>query len=514
MVVSSDWREDRPPLALWSLVMVGAMQMIVHFVTNGNYGIFRDEFYYLECVRHLDWGYVDHPPLSIALLAASVRLFGDGQWPIRILTALTGGALVFMSGALASRLGGGRFAQILAAICALVSPVYLANTSYYSLNAFDILFWTLALYVAIDILDGRRDRWLWFGVVIGLGLQNKISVLFPVAGIGLGIILSGRWRLLLDKMVIWAVLIAALIFLPHVIWQIHHGWPTIEFMRNAEQYKNVSMNLGQFLGGQIFENGPVNAAIWLIGLVALLTAPRFRGYRAIGIAYIVIFLMFVMTNAKVYYLSPIYTILLAAGAVLVEGWVSRVGRRWLRPVAISLVLVAGAIVAPMAIPILPVETFIRYSKALGFEPPTEERLEMGVLPQHFADRFGWEHLADKVATVYFRLSPVERADCMIHARNYGEAGAITYYGRRRGLPPAVSQHNSYYLWGTGNYSGNTILMVRRSLENLGDEFESIEVADTILSRYAMPYESNLMILVCRGIKVPLGKFWVQGRLYN
>jgi len=504
----------KPPLALWPLISIGLIQVILHFVTNNNYGIFRDEFYYLECARHLDWGYVDQPPLSIFMLAVSVKLFGVSQWAIRIFPALAGGALVFLGGVIARRLGGGLFAQVLAAVSVLVSPIYLGMTGYYSMNAYDLLFWAILLLMFVDILDGRQGVWPWMGLVAGLGLENKFSVGFLLIGIGVGILLTRRRRLLVDRRVFIAGLIALLVFTPHIIWQISKGWPTLEFMRNAELYKNVALGLLSFLSGQIQENNPLNFLIWMPGLVALLFSRRFRAYRALGIAYLALFVIFALTNGKVYYLAPFFVFLYAAGATAFESFVLRPGWRWASVAIIIVLIISGALLAPLAIPLLSVDRYIKYSRAMGLSPKAIERHAMGELPQHFADRFGWEHLVDKVAGVYFSLSPEERKDCIICGTNYGETGAIDYYGPALGLPPAVSQHNNYFLWGPGNGSGNLFIMIGRSTESLEGTFESIEIADTVSSPYVMPYESNLLITICRKIKIPLDKAWAQGRNFG
>jgi hypothetical protein len=470
------------------------------------YPLFRDELYYLACAKHLALGYVDHPPLSIWLLAGWRTLFGDSQLALRIPPALAGGGLVMLTARLARQLGGGPLAMVAGALLAAVTPGFLGTSGVYSMNCFDLVFWALALLLVARIAQGAPPRdWLWLGGVVGLGLLNKWSLLFFLAGLGVALLTRplrsqlGRWQL-------WAGLgLAVLLNLPHLLWQVSQGWPTLEFIANASRYKNAPLSLGDFSLGQVLELGPASLPLWVAGLGLLLVAQGGR-LRPLAIIYLVAFAALASLGGKAYYLKPAYPPLLAAGALLLE----RLPRRW--PVAaLGLMATAQLIIAPFAVPVLPVERFIAFSAALGQRPRAEERTELGPLPQFYADRFGWEELTERVAEVYSSLSPEERSAVGIVTENYGEAAAIDAYGGRFGLPAAASQHNSYFLWGPGLARLEVAILVGQGVEGALRAFRSCEERGRLMSPHAMPFERTRAILLCRGLKVPLDVAWREGR---
>lgn len=502
-----------PPTAWKVLISLAILRFVAHLATNGNYGVFRDEFYYLACADHLSWGYVDHPPLSIAILAVWKAIFGDSAHAIRIIPALCGSVVVILAGLTARDLGGRSWAQSIAAVSTAIVPTYLAFSGFYSMNVFDLTFWTLAAYLLVRVINsGNEKLWLLLGVVLGLGLLNKLSVLVLGLGIATGLLLTSHRRNLRSSSLWLGAAIAGLIFLPHIIWQIVNGWPTLEFMANAKQYKIADVTFLGFLTTQVMQMQPVNVIVWISGLSFLLFAKRMAPFRILGLVYLIAFTVFVVQQSKPYYLAAAYVPLLAAGGCAIEtAFHQRL--KWGKAIVLGLVLITGLLTAPFGIPILPVETFISYQRALGVQPSNEERSEVAELPQIYADRFGWEEMTETVATVYESLTPAERTDCLIVCRNYGEAGAITYYGRHHGLPPAVSQHNSYFLWGPGEKSGNVVIAVGYSEEDLRASFESVNAAAQVRTQYSMPYERNLTVYVARGLTRPFKEAWAVGKLF-
>lgn len=512
IAASVGWEGDRGrrlwglPLSVW---LLAGMLVLVELMFGPRYGLFRDEFYYLSCADHLDWGYVDHPPLSIAVLKLVRALFGDSILAVRLTPALLGGVLVVLGGRLAQALGGGRFAQTLGALVVAVTPQYLVLAGYYSMNSFDLVFWALAALIVADLTPDEDSgrRFLILGIVLGLGLLNKVSVLFFGAGLAVALVVTPLRRHLRRPGPWLAAAVAGLVFLPHLVWQVQHGWPTREFIENATRHKNVALSPVQFLASQIPEISLLNAPLWVGGLLWLLFARRGRPFRALGIVYVVAFAIMAVQRSKPYYLGPAYPPLLAAGAILLEGlpWL------WIRPLVVALLLAGAAVRAPFVLPVLPVETFVAYAKALGAVPRPSEHQTLGPLPQYYADRFGWEELTAAVARAYRSLPAEEQRRVAIVTSNYGEAGALNYYGRRYGLPPAVSQHNSFYLWGPGTDTVEVAIIVGMDPEDLRDAWTSVEEAGRFRSPYAMPYEQRHPILVCRGLKLPLEDAWRRGK---
>jgi hypothetical protein len=498
------------------LLLIAAGAFVIQFLTNvtGAYGYFRDELYYIACSKHLAWGYVDEPPFSILLLAINRFLLGDSLTALRFLPAASNAIVVLLAGLLAKELGGKTFAQAVAAIATLIAPVYLTIFNFYSMNSFDILFWALSFYIVVRIIKtGNEKLWLIFGVVAGLGLENKYSLLFLCAGIVAGMILTQHRKQFLSKYFWMGAFIAILLFMPHNLWEIKNGWPSLEFMRNATLQKNAPVSPVEFFIQQILMMNPFNVLIWIPGLLYLFLSASANRFRLFAFAYAAIFLVFVAQHGKPYYLSPFYTMLFAAGAVAAEKFFE--ARSWeiARPALVSVLLIAGVMSAPFALPVLPVETFIRYARALGMTPHSDERDRPGRLDQHYADMFGWKEMAETVASVYEKLPANEKASCGIFGQNYGEAGAIDFFGEKYGLPKAMSGHNNYWLWGPTAANPEVTIVIGGDPQDNLQVFQECHQSAVIRNPYARSFETDLPVSVCRGLKQPFNKIWPQLREY-
>ncbi|HVG18189.1 MAG TPA: glycosyltransferase family 39 protein [Blastocatellia bacterium] len=485
-------------------------KLVLHLATSGRYGYFRDELYFAACGEHLDWGYVDHAPLVGVYAWASRALLGDSLFALRFLPAVAGAIKVFLAGMMARELGGKRFAQMLAALAALVAPIYLGVDNVLSMNAFEPLFWMGCAYVVILILKGGDERlWLLFGALAGAGLMNKHSMLFFGFALIAGLAVTPARRVFLGKWFWAGGLIAFVIFLPNLVWEMSRNWPTLELLRNvANSNKNAAASPFEFILQQILILHPATFPLWLAGLYYYLASNDGRRFRALGWAYLIALVTFIVLKGKHYYLAPIYPMLFASGAVVVEGFVLRRGLNWLKPAVTTALVVLGMVTAPLALPILPVETFIKYSGFIGLEDSVKtENHEKGKLPQQYADMHGWENMAATVARVYERLSPEEKAKCAIFGQNYGEAGAIDYFGARYNLPKAISGHQSYFVWGPRDYTGEVMIVMGDNEKRLKELFAEVEQAETIKCEYSMPYENNLPVFLCRGMKTPLPELW-------
>lgn len=479
------------------------------------YPIFRDEFYYLACADHPALGYVDHPPLSILVLASWRAIFGDSIHSLRVLPSLAGGLIVLLTSGLAGAMGGGAFARTLAAVSVLAAPTVFGITSFYSMNAFDFLFWLATFHLVLRLSrlepDAAMPVWGQLGVVLGLGLLNKISVLVLGAGIAAVLILTPLRSHLLKRGPWIAAGIALVLFAPHVVWQIQNDWPTAEFIRNAARLKNVSLGPWGFFVSQILDFGPLNALFWIPGLLWLLFAKRSLPSRALGIIFVVSFLGFM--SGKAYYLAPAMLVPLAAGAVFAEQLLSAPRPAGLRPAAVAVLLVSAAIPLPIVVPLLPPDRVGPYMQAIGIAPKQAERSALGILPQHLADRFGWEELTSITATAWRSLTDEERKSAIIVGDNYGETAAVNYYGRKLGLPTAVSQHNNFYLWGPGTPEATVVITIGQSVEDLRGSFEDVQPVAAMTNPLAMPYERADPVVICRRPKRPLMALWAEGKKF-
>lgn len=495
---------------------LGLITTLLHlFTASDSYGVFRDELYYVANGRHLDLGYVDHPPLIGWISWLTTTLFGETQLALRIFPALAAGVTVFLTCRIARAMGGGRWAQILAGLATALAPRYVAMFGVLSMNAFDVMFWAGAVLALTHLLRTEDLRW-WipFGCIAGLGLENKISMLFLGFGFVVGLLLTRDWKHFTSRWMWMGGVLAFLLFLPHLFWQATHGWATLEFMSRATQLKNLPISPGGFLGEQILNMNPLVIPVALAALGFYFFSRKGRPFRALGWTCLVILVLMVLQRAKPYYYGPTFPIFFAAGSVALESLSSRRFLGWLRPVYPALILVSGLLLAPLAKPVLPVETFVRYQAALGMAPGTDEKKEVGRLSQFFADRLGWPELAQTVAQVYDSLSAEDQAIACIFAQNYGQAGAIDFFGPDLGLPNAICGHNTYWLWGHGNCSGEVVIMIGGDREDHERTFASVEKATTYTCQDCMPYENNKPIWVARDAQLGIEEIWPLVRHYD
>ncbi|HEY0793269.1 MAG TPA: glycosyltransferase family 39 protein [Chthoniobacterales bacterium] len=491
-------------------------KLLVHFLTNGQYGYFRDELYFMACGEHLSWGYVDHAPLAPSLAKLSRLLLGDSLFALRLLPAVAGAVKVGLTGLLARELGGSRFAVALGCLCVLVAPGYLALDTLFSMNAFEPVFWTGCAYAIILALRlGNRRYWILFGVLAGLGLENKHSLLFFGVGLLAGLLLSPARGCFANRWFWLGGVIALALFTPNLVWEYRHDWATLEALRNVQATgKNVVLSPVEFLGQQAFVLLPFTLPVWVAGLWFYGFDVYGRRYRFLAIAYLVTLGLMIVLKGKEYYLLPIYPMLFAGGAVWWEkrfkGWPFAA---WLKTACLMVLGLSGLVFAPFALPVLPVKVYLRYQHALGITPPKTEVGHVGPLPQHFGDMFGWPEMVAEVARVYDALPPAERVKAAIFAGNYGEAGAIDFFGPRYGLPKAISGHQTYFLWGPRDYTGEVMILLQANRRELESRFQSVEEAGTVGHPYAMG-EEHYPILVGRGLKRPLREVWPRLKHWN
>jgi len=498
-------------MALLKLALqVGATAYTAHI----GYGYFRDEMYYILCGRFLDWGYVDHAPMVALQSRLALLIFGKSLVGIRMFSALAGAARVLLTGLIAWSLGGRRAAQLLAMLAVIVAPCYLGGDGYLSMNSFESIFWMGCVLIVIQIAKGASPKWwLLVGLCAGLGLENKHTMTFFLVALVLGLLVTPQRRLLRSRWFAAAVALTVLLALPNLLWQIGHHWPTWEFLRDGQiENKNVKVGPVAFVVEQILTLHPLNVFVWGTGLVWLLAAPRARTFRWIGATYLFLLAIMIALHAKDYYLVPVYPMLFAAGGLAWEGTSLRSTARVWRIAAVSTVLVvSGAIILPMASPVLPPAQWIRYTQALHLTSKAQENYESGPLPQFYADRFGWQEEVDQVTRIYNSLPPGDKAKAGIYCSNYGEASAVNFLGH--GLPFAVSGQNNYYLWGPHGYTGEVMILVTgASLEEVRESYAWAEIAGEMDHPYAMGFEHR-HIYLARGRKANFSADWPDFKHY-
>ncbi len=481
----------------------------------GGYGYFIDEWYYIACARHLAFGYVDHPPLAPFLLRISMILFGDSLAAIRLLPAIAGGISVYLAGITAHELGGGKFAQGLACLATFISSVFLLIFGFFSVNSFELLFWIVCSYILVRILRGDDAKlWILFGLIFGLSLETKHTVVLLGAAVAIGLLLtSARKNLTLKEFWLgWTIVVA--LALPNLIWQYFNGWPSVEFYRNATIYKNISTPPFKVVADQVLLQNPLSLPVWLTGLISLLFMKERKQFRMIGWMYIALLaLMIISRSSRPDRIAGIYPVLIAAGAVALEAFVLRQRVFWLKPVIAVLLAIGGIALAPLGLPILPPETLAKYVRVLGVVPKIESG-KSSPLPQWFADRFDWEIVVKTVSKVYANLSPEDRSRAVIFASSYGHAGVLEFYGRRLGLPRVISNQNNYHSWGRGRADADVMIAIGGSRWDWLHVYAEVDSAAVIPGTYAMSWRLNMPVYIARKPIVPMNEVWDRIKHYE
>ena len=521
---NNDWRHDDrpisalPPLAVGILIGLCATKILLHIFTSlRHYGYFRDELYYLDMARHLDWGYVDAAPL-VAVYAKIALLMGGSLTALRVIPALAGAALIALTMLIARELGGGRYAQFLAGLSILLCPAILLTDSLFTMNAFEPLFWMGCIWIVARILrTGDSRLWLWFGVLAGFGLENKHSTLSFGFAITVALLLTHNRREFTRPWIWIAGAIAVAIFLPNIAWQIRHHFPTIEDLANVRREgKNVILPPLAFVKEQIIDMHPILLPVWLSGLVWFL---RDRRWRVLGLTFVVFFVLMEVAHGKNYYLFPIYPMVFAGGALVLEQAIDRwlaLRAAWVRTATrtavVAIIVLAALPFVPLVTWMLPPERLLAYQNALGFKPAKAEVHHESLLPQPIADQFGWPELVSEVAAVYNSMPPDERAQTGIWAGNYGEAGAVNLFGPAYGLPRAYSRHQNHWYWGPPPQVYKNLIVIQWSLDDVRDNCTSYQAFDHY-QRFGMG-EENAPFYLCRGVKFDTQKIWWHSHHWN
>ncbi len=504
------------------LFLLASIKFLIHLLTGWQYGYFRDELYYFSMSEHLDLGYVDITPLVAWLMKLSRILLGDSVFAIHILPALAGALTVLLAGLIARKLGGGRYAQVLTAVAVIAAPLFQIFNAMFTYDCFDQLLSALLIYVLVWILTEKKrpQLWLLFGVVVGIGLMTKISMLFLGFSLIVALLLTKERKYFTTKWIWLAGLIALGFLLPYLWWQASHHWIILEYWGNYAQGKAFKANPIEFLLMEMIVLNPLSLPLWLGGLYYLLFAKKGSSFKVLGWLNLVYLFLAIIMSFKFYILAGSFFGVLAAGAVWVEKYFIKKRSRSLRYAYPIILFGVGLLFLPLTVPVLPIEQFVKFNNFannLGVNKVKAENIETAELPQHFADRFGWEELVRTVAKVYQHLPPAEQEKCAIFANNYGEAGAIDLIGKKYGLPKAISGHLSFYVWGPRDYTGEVMLIIgfdRAAETKLREVFEEVEIVAITEAKYAMPYENHQPIYLCKKAKLSMPELWPMVKNLN
>ena len=485
----------------------------------GSFGPFIDELYYVSCAHRLDWGYVDHPPFSIFLLRLfQILLGGQNLLALRLPAALTGCAVVLGIGLLARRLGAGSCGQAVACGSALIAGVFQLLFGFYSMNAIEILIWLACSWTVVEAVQPGRERWwILFGLLAGIGLLNKHTFVLFGAALALGLFATPARRSLRRRWIWLGLAIASILIAPNLVWEARHGWPSLEFYRAADRLKNIPMPPPQALGLLVVIANPGTIPVWVAGLAWMLRprapadpAARARfDLRPLGVLCLALIALAVLGHrSRPDRIAGIFPLLFAAGGVALERARSRPRWRWLRWTVPAAMAAWGLFLLPLSEPVLPAPLLARYLGATRLVPQIEAGSgKEGALPQWFSDRLGWQTLVDVVARVRDRLPAGDQSEVMFFGVSYGQASALDWLGRSRGLRPVYCTHNNWFLWGPPREPLRVAIVVGESRERLAQLFNSVELAGVDDCDLCTPWRRHMPIWVVRGFKGSITEAW-------
>ena len=466
------------------------------------YEYFIDEFYYIACANNPAAGYVDHPPLAPLILTVLTFIFGDSVYSIRFLASLASAGTVFMAGLLAEKFGGGKISQLIASLCVIASPVFPVFGGFYSMNVFEPLLCSFVFwYLAKMILEKEKKYWINIGILFGLLMMNKHTAALCIIFIVLSLLFTEHRKLLASKYFLYGALIAFVIFLPNLIWQVLNGYPSLEFYVANITGKNIHVPYTEFLLMQLLTYNPFLVPLFILAAGFLIF--KNRKFRIFGMIFLFTIIFFLITrNSRFDRTAFSYLCVIPAGAVLIENFIKTHKSRWMFTAAGFLVFVYAFIAVPMFLPYLNYGNTAKLTSFVGLNTEIEKG-NRPLIAQTIADRIGWEEKVDMVGKVYLSLSEEERKNTLIAATNYGAAGALELYGKKYGFVNVVSGHNNYYLWSKKRLNGNILLQLSDtgSYNGLKESFEYVEKSGEIFDNiYCTPHERNLTVFICKNPK--------------
>jgi Dolichyl-phosphate-mannose-protein mannosyltransferase len=517
----------RPPFAAGVVLTMAALDFALHMIVLAitPYGLQRDAFLYFAMGDHLRLWRMDFPPLIAIMGNIQSAIFGHTLAAARVFPALDGCAILVCAALMARELGGGRFAQGLATLPMLCAGLFLRPANLFQPVVLDQLWWTLALLCLARAAGARargdasteRNAWLAFGVAMGLGLLTKFSILFIGLAMLCAVLATPMRRALRTR---WPWLAAAIAFTigsPSIVGQIALGFPVAGQMHQLRGSQLVHVSYASFVLTQPLMTGVAGWLLSLAGAAALVAWKPLRPYRVVGLACIFVFLLLMLLHGKAYYVGPIYPTLLAAGAVWLDrAHLARVPSvpRVFRWGVVAWMIVEGALGLPVALPILsPTRTAVYIARA-GLEAANATNWGgTDIIPQDFADQLGWEHQVEVVARVYRSLSPAEQSQTVLGADNYGEAGALEFFGPRYHLPPVVCGCGSYWFFGPGTRPGNVLVDVGTDSAGLASIWRDVRLAARIRGPWSVLEERDVPVWIARDPRMTLQQVWptIQGR---
>ena len=497
----------------WILTLSLALfTLLIHLFTCTNYELHRDELLYMALGRHLSFGYMSTPPLMGFLGFLLQHLFGYSGPAIKLLPALSGTFSVIVIALMVRELGGKNFAVAIACSAFILSPAFLRSDNQFMPVPFDEFFWLALAYLALLLVNTQNEKlWIAIGALTAIAFLNKYSIVFFAGALFISLLLSPHRTLLRSKYLVYGLVLAFIIASPNLYWQAQHHFPVITHMGELRRTQLVNENPFTFTMGQLLMNMP-GLFIWLTGLLCLLFLKTERKFRFIAISYVIAMAFLMAGKGKAYYALGAYPMLFAAGGYTLEKYF--IGKlTWLKYLFIANALLVGVLIMPLSLPVLPLEKMVAYCKLssqfIGSWPTRWEDGKNHLIPQDYADETGWIQLSDLVVSAYQSLDSAGQKSCMIYTNDYGQASAIQYYGKQKGLPDPVSMSDAFLFWAPDSTDKTTLIYVGRNPGKLDTLFNTYALFGILRNKYFR--EDGLQVFVCQNPK-PYWKTYYTGNV--
>lgn len=488
------------------LFIISLINFIIIYTSTfiKGYGYFIDEFYYIACANNPAGGYVDHPPLAPLILTFYKFVFGESLYAIRFLPAFSASVTVFLTGIITRDMGGSRTAQAIASFSIMMSPVFATFSGFFSMNAFEPMLTAIVLYYLVKML--RKDNpvyWIHIGIVFGLLILNKHTAGIFITFLLISLLITPQRKYLFSRYFLYSIIISIFLFLPNIIWQVLNNFPTLEFYTANIQLKNVKMPVTEYLLLLLFGYNPYFIIVAFTGAIILLSGKVTKQYRYIGIMFLFIFISFLINRTgRIDRIAFAFIGVIPAGAIYINQLITKIKQKWIYYAGMVLMILNYALMIPVLLPYLNYENSAKLTNFLGLNTEIEAG-KKPIIPQLLADRIGWEEKADMVGRVYLSLTEEERRRSIIAADNYGNAGALEFYGKKYGFRYVVSGHNNYFLWSKERLDGDIVLQLtnKNSYKGLKEAFGTVDSTDVLFdNEYCSPHERNLTVFICRNAK--------------
>ena len=468
----------------WLLFLI-ACKLLLHFFTNHNYGLHRDEFLYWDQGNHLAWGFFEVPPLTPLMGWLATSFLGDTIFALRFFPAMAGGIIVLLIGLMVKEFGGKKWAIILACLAYILSPAFLRANTLFQPVCFNQMWWTLVAFLFIKIINSKENKyWYFLGIVVGFGWLTKYSIAFFMVAFLLGVLFTKERKWLGTRHPYIAIAIASLIALPNIWWQYRFGFPVVHHMNELASTQLININPLGFISSQLMTHA-TGLLIWIPGLIWLLASKRAKPFRPLGFAYIFLILILIYLSGKSYYAYGVYPMLMAAGGVAVSNFIQN-KKAVLKYCFLTILVVPQLFLLPKGLPILPKEKLANYFnsiKKIGLEQRWEDG-KIYPLPQDYADMFGWEEMAQKVANKYHSLPEDKKSSCLIWGGSYSHTSTLNFYRKKYDLPEVFTLHSSYILFIEPPPHFDNLIVVDDVWSDSSSYFFHHEFIDSIKNKFA------------------------------